>query len=62
MTRKEIMEQLYLNENDVVGCAPIVMEKLFCVAIINEGTDIAARILGAYREMHKILYNEEPKP
>ena len=62
MTREQIMEQLYLSENEVVTHAPIVMEKLFCVAIINQGTDVAVRILNAYQEMDKILYPIPSRP
>uniref|UniRef100_A0A6M3LUP7 Uncharacterized protein n=1 Tax=viral metagenome TaxID=1070528 RepID=A0A6M3LUP7_9ZZZZ len=32
-----------------------VMEKLFCVAIINQGTEIASKIFKSYLDMRKII-------
>jgi hypothetical protein len=52
------MESLNITKEEIVSHPERVTEKLFCVAILNEGTDIAARILYKFREL-KMRLNQE---
>jgi len=55
MTRKELMDQLYITEEMVINSPQAVTEKLFWVAILNQGVDVAAAIFAEYRKMVKYL-------
>ena len=46
MNKKELMEQLYIED----AILEQIMEKLFCVAIIQQGTVIASQILKRWEE------------
>jgi hypothetical protein len=55
MTRLEIMENLGITEDDILNRPELVTEKLFCTAIINQGTEIASKILTNYLLLAKEL-------
>jgi len=55
------MSRLGITENQILTHSQQVTEKLFCAAVINEGTDYAWRVLGRYNEMLKILEEKEPE-
>ena len=53
--RKQLMFHLNLCDDQVIQKDQIVTERLFCVAILNQGTDIAAKILKEYNELKEIV-------
>ena len=59
ITKEAIMSQLHITDIDTVQHKAWVVEKLFCAAILNQGTDIAAKILKNYNELRDILYGEK---
>ncbi len=52
MTKKELMEQLYIKEDTT---PEQIIEKLFCVAILQAGTETAAMIFGKFLELREIM-------
>ena len=52
MNKKELMEQLYINKETT---PKDIMEKLFCVAIINQGIDVATAIFRTYMKLRNIM-------
>ncbi len=52
MTKQEFMNQIYMKEGDP---PEKVTERLFCIAVINEGTEIAHRIFSRVLEYRSIL-------
>jgi len=54
MTEKDkLMEQLGISPPDT---RESVMEKIWCVSILAEGSDAASRILGRFLKMRKTIY------
>ena len=58
ITREAIMSQLGITEGQIrqSGFAKEITEKLFCCAILNQGTDFAAKTLANYNKLRDILY------
>jgi hypothetical protein len=56
ITREGIMAQLHITDLQISANNPIVIEKLFCAAILNQGTDFAAKTLANYNKLRDILY------
>lgn len=58
ITREAIMSQLGITQSQITAPAyhAIVIEKLFCAAILNQGTDFAAKTLANYNKLKDILY------
>jgi len=58
ITREGIMNQLGITIEDFTDLQKkaIVVEKLFCAAILNQGTDFAAKTLANYNKLRDILY------
>jgi hypothetical protein len=52
MDRNELMEHLHINEGDF---KTVIYEKLFCAALLREGTETVARVLARYNEMKSVL-------
>jgi len=52
MNREQIMESLCISEGDQND---IITEKLFCCALIRQGTIVTEKVLRDYGEMKKIL-------
>lgn len=55
MTKKELMQQLYISKDATLLQ---IMEKLFCVAILQEGVDMADKIFSKYLELREIMARE----
>jgi len=55
MKREDVMRQLYITEQDILDKPLVVQEKLFAVSIINQGTEIAHKILTKYLELRDLL-------
>ena len=53
MNKKELMEYLYLDSDDIKD--PKVLEKLFCLAIMQENIEIMRRISTNYIKYKDIL-------
>ena len=51
MTKTEIQKQLYITDNDLKNNIAIVVEKLFCAALLSEDTRATARVLNRYNEL-----------
>jgi len=60
ITKEAIMSQLGITDSHLAGPAyhAIVIEKLFCAAILNQGTDFAAKTLANYNKLKDILYGK----
>ena len=56
MNKKELMEQLYINKETT---PKDIMGKLFCVAITNQGIDVATAIFKTYMELRNIMEAED---
>jgi len=52
MTAESIRESLHITSKD---SQVYIIEKLFCAAILSEGTDAASRILKHFIEMRDLL-------
>lgn len=56
MTRKELMLQLYIeDESDIILKTPTLIEKLFCAALLTQDTKIIVEVLKAYNNFLSIL-------
>lgn len=55
ITKPELMQQLGIEQNQLVMKNHIVTEKLFCLAILDAGTEIAEQILRKYNVLRDIL-------
>jgi hypothetical protein len=55
MDKKTLMTMMNITEDDITYTQEVVLEKLFCVAVINQGAEIASNILKDYLEMKKII-------
>ena len=53
--RETIMVQLLISEDEVFSRSYGLCEKLFCAAILRQGTKIAAEILNDYHNLLKTL-------
>ena len=58
-TRESIMSQLNITEIDLGHHSKEVVEKLFCCIILNQGVDMAAKILTEYTKLRDILYGKK---
>jgi len=60
ITREAIMSQFGITIDDFTDLQKksIVVEKLFCAAILNQGTDFAAKTLANYNKLKDILYGK----
>lgn len=56
LTKESIMKQFVITQDQIDTKHPIIMEKLFCVAILNQGTDIAEKIFAEYNKLKDIIY------
>jgi len=55
MKKEQIMEQLYITQEDIDKRYYLVIEKLYLTAIINQGTEVAAKILKNFVDLRNIL-------
>lgn len=57
MDKEQILRELNINEHDLrnTGALPEIREKVLLAAILNQGIDIASRILARYKELADIL-------
>ena len=55
MAREQMMEQLYITEDEILTRPEKIIEKLFLVAIMQEGTAVTARVTGKFLELRNIL-------
>lgn len=56
MTKEQIMARLLITENQILKEPQTIVEKIFCAAILRQGTDISLKILKDYNEMMDILH------
>ncbi len=56
-TKQELMARLYIKEDST---AEQIMEKLYLLAILQEGTEITARITKKYLELRDIMRGVQP--
>ena len=60
MTKKELMDQLYIEETDLTLKPRRVVEALFCGALIaTQDTKVIAEVTGKYNELLGILEGQE---
>uniref|UniRef100_A0A6M3XPX8 Uncharacterized protein n=1 Tax=viral metagenome TaxID=1070528 RepID=A0A6M3XPX8_9ZZZZ len=59
MNRSELIAQLHLSIQDE---RHDIYEKMFCVALLGEGTDVTARVLKSYNEMKDVLQGGRDEP
>ena len=59
LTREVIINQLEITELQISANNPIVIEKLFCCAILNQGTDFAAKTLANYNKLRDLVFGEK---
>ena len=59
LTREVIINQLEITELQISANNPIVIEKLFCWAILNQGTDFAAKTLANYNKLRDLVFGEK---
>jgi hypothetical protein len=55
MTRDELMQAISISEEDLVLDKANVIQKIFCLALLNQGTDIARNVLNDYIKIRDIL-------
>jgi len=60
LTKEAIMKQLNITVQQLhtISEYPNIMEKLFCAAILKQGSDIAAKTLAGYNKLGDILYEK----
>lgn len=61
ITKESIMEQLHITQDDIndVSKYPIILEKLFSVSALRQGTVISMMILTEYNLLKDTLFNKE---
>ena len=57
MNKEQILSELDINEHDLRNtiALPEIREKILLLAILNQGIDIASRILARYKELADVL-------
>lgn len=59
ITREMLMQQLNITELQISTNSQRIPEALFCLALIQQGTEITARVLSDYIRYHETLYGEK---
>jgi hypothetical protein len=57
MTRNDLVAQLHISLQDDLTH---IYEKLFCAALLTEGSDVTARVLTEYNFLKGVLKGETP--
>jgi hypothetical protein len=57
--REDIMASLGISEDDLVENKALVIEKLFCVALLNSSTDVCSKVLNDFLKLRDLLYPKE---
>jgi hypothetical protein len=59
MDRTETMKSLGIDEVMISTIPVLVTEKMFCAALLNEGTVVTARVLKKYNEIRDVIINHK---